>query len=95
MAGSEWQKSGIPWRPRGRVRPFLAVHVCAGSVESKPSEPDAKGKGVWDMSSVKEKRDVKPQAERLGLTVFFALLAELFPEGFRISGRWHRASLQG
>ena len=41
MAGSEWQKSGIPWRPRGRVRPFLAVHVCAGSVESKPSEPDA------------------------------------------------------
>ena len=49
MAGSEWQKSGIPWRPRGRVRPFLAVHVCVGSVESKPSEPDAKGKGGSDV----------------------------------------------
>ena len=39
--------------------------------------PDGKGKGVWDMDSVKEKKTVKQEAERLGLTVFFALLAEL------------------
>jgi hypothetical protein len=39
--------------------------------------PDGKGKGVWDMDSVKEKKAVKQEAERLGLTVFFALLAEL------------------
>ena len=39
--------------------------------------PDGKGKGVWAMETVKEKREVKREAERLGLTVFFAMLAEL------------------
>ena len=39
--------------------------------------PDGKGQGVWDMSSVREKSDVRREADKLGLTVFFAMLAEL------------------
>ena len=50
--------------------------------------PDGKGKGVWDMDSVKEKKTVKREAERLGLTVFFRSVGRaLFPERFRISCR--------
>ncbi len=41
------------------------------------SHPDGKGHGVWDIKSVREKRDVRWEANKANIVVFFAMIAEL------------------
>ncbi len=47
------------------------------------SHPDGKGNGVWDIKTVREKRDVRWEANKIGVVVLFAMIAKLFPEGIR------------
>ena len=41
------------------------------------SHPDGKGNGVCDIKTVREKRDVRWEANKLGIVVFFAMIAKL------------------
>ena len=41
------------------------------------SHPDGKGHGLWAIKIVREKRDVRWEANKMGIVVFFAMIAEL------------------
>jgi hypothetical protein len=39
--------------------------------------PDGKGKGTWDMSTVREARDIRAEARKTNVTTHFGMIAEL------------------
>ena len=41
---------------------------------SSMKHPDGKGEGVWDINSVREKADVRKEANAAGIVVFFAMI---------------------